>query len=148
MMWLLIETAGGIVNCIGIYSLLTFIQMQQNRLDDTSWCRWIMTWSILQKQPKSSSRQRNMKFFFSDQVSHSISTQQSRFSVVKYKTEGRKILKEEATEGGCWKALAEHFKGRNWISWSASVLSFDWSQDCRSRKQQQNLKRSQKTAKN
>ncbi len=42
-----------ILKCFGQYYLLIFSQMLQNSLDGASQCRWTMTQSILQKQPKS-----------------------------------------------------------------------------------------------
>ncbi len=53
MMWLLTKAAGWILKCFGQYYLLIFSQMLQNSLDGASQCRWTMTQSILQKQPKS-----------------------------------------------------------------------------------------------
>ncbi len=59
MMWLLTKAAGWILKCFGQYYLLIFSQMLQNSLDGTSQCRWTMTQSILQKQPKSFWRERS-----------------------------------------------------------------------------------------
>ncbi len=52
MMWLLTKAAGWILKCFGQYYLLIFSQMLQNSLDGASQCRWTMTQSILQKQPR------------------------------------------------------------------------------------------------
>ncbi len=59
MMWLLTKAAGWILKCFGQYYLLIFSQMLQNSLDGASQCRWTMTQSILQKQPKSFWRERS-----------------------------------------------------------------------------------------
>ncbi len=59
MMWLLTKAAGWILKCFGQYYLLIFNQMLQNSLDGASQCRWTMTQSILQKQPKSFWRERS-----------------------------------------------------------------------------------------
>ncbi len=58
-MWLLTKQAGWILKCFGQYYLLIFSQMLQNALDGASQCRWTMTQSILQKQPKSFWRERS-----------------------------------------------------------------------------------------
>ena len=47
------KAAGWILKCFEQYYLLIFSQMLQNSLDGASQCRWTMTQSILQKQPKS-----------------------------------------------------------------------------------------------
>ncbi len=59
MMWLLTKAAGWILKCFGQYYLLIFSQMLLNSLDGASQCRWTMTQSILQKQPKSFWRERS-----------------------------------------------------------------------------------------
>ena len=70
VMWLLTKAAEWILKCLGLYYLLRFSQMLQNSLDGASQCRWTMTRSILQKQPKTLRQRSGM--FCNDQVNHLI----------------------------------------------------------------------------
>lgn len=92
-----IADSSNILNC-GVYRAVLAAQIQSNpanRLAAVSQCKWTMTWSKLEKQPKSFSGQRN-EIFFNWQISDLTSNQQSSFSVSEDKTEGWSTHKQAA----------------------------------------------------
>lgn len=110
----MIEVAGWILKHIELYSLLRdSSQMLQNWSDSASQCKWIMTQSILQKQPKSFSMQSHG--IFSVQASHLISTNGAC-----------RLVTEDKTECSCSESLEEHLKVRN-ICWCPWVQCFSQS---------------------
>ncbi len=88
MMWLLTKAAGWILKCFGQYYLLIFSQMLQNSLDGASQCRWTMTQSILQKQPKSFWRERS-GLLCNGQVNHLTWIRLSMHSLAEDKLKGK-----------------------------------------------------------
>ncbi len=118
MMWLLTKAAGWILKCFGQYYLLIFSQMLQNSLDGASQCRWTMTQSILQKQPKSFWRERS-GLLCNGQVNHLTWIRLSMHFTCWDKTEGKMPQEQAGTEDGCSRGLAEHHQGWN----PASVMS-------------------------
>lgn len=85
MMWLLTRAAGWKLKCLGLHYLLRFNQMLQNSLDDASQCRWTLTWSILQKQPKTFLRQRSGMFCNGQVISSDLNPTEHAFLLLKPK---------------------------------------------------------------
>lgn len=65
--------------------------------------------NILQKQPKSFLRKRNV-ILFNNQANRLTSTRQSSFLITEENIECTKTYKQEETESGCSKNRAEHLK--------------------------------------
>ncbi len=83
------KAAGWILKCFGQYYLLIFSQMLQNSLDSASQCRWTMTQSILQKQPKSFWRERS-GLLCNGQVNHAdLNPIEHAFHLLKTKLKGK-----------------------------------------------------------
>ncbi len=123
-MWLLTKAAGWILKCFGQYYLLIFSQMLQNSLDGASQCRWTMTQSILQKQP----RVFEGKEVDCYAMAKSITWPESDWaciSLAKDKTEGKMPQEQAGTEDGCSRGLAEHHQG--WNPASGDVYAFQTS---------------------
>ncbi len=124
MMWLLTKAAGWILKCFGQYYLLIFSQMLQNSLDGASQCRWTMTQSILQKQPKSFWRERS-GLLCNGQVNHLTWIRLSMHFTC-WRLNWREMPQEQAgTEDGCSRGLAEHHQG--WNPASGDVYAFQTS---------------------
>ncbi len=124
MMWLLTKAAGWILKCSGQYYLLIFSQMLQNSLDGASQCRWTMTQSILQKQPKSFWRERS-GLLCNGQVNHLTWIRLSMHFTC-WRQNWRENAQEQAgTEDGCSRGLAEHHQG--WNPASGDVYAFQTS---------------------
>ncbi len=124
MMWLLTKAAGWILKCFGQYYLLIFSQMLQNSLDGASQCRWTMTQSILQKQP----RVFEGKEVYCYAMAKSITWPESDWaciSLAKDKIEGKMPQEQAGTKDGCSRGLAEHHQG--WNSASGDVYAFQTS---------------------
>lgn len=101
ILWLLLEVAGQNIQCCTpnaakLTGLHITVQMIQN---------------TLQKQPKSFPCQRNGIFFNGD-GSHMISIQQKAFKLLNINL-NVETHNQEASEGDCSKALAEHLEGEN-----------------------------------
>ncbi len=110
MMWLLTKAAGWILKCFGQYYLLIFSQMLLKLIDGASQCRWTMTQSILQKQPKSFWRERS-GLLCNGQVNHLTWIRLSMHFTC-WRQNWRKMPQEQAgTEDGCSRGLAEHHQG-------------------------------------
>ncbi len=124
MMWLLTKAAGWILKCFGQYYLLIFSQMLQNSLDGASQCRWTMTQSILQKQPKSFWRERS-GLLCNGQVNHLTWIRLSMHFTCWRQTEGKMPQEQAGTEDGCSRGLAEHHQG--WNPASGDVYAFQTS---------------------
>ena len=71
-----------------VYTLLTFSQMLQNRLDGALQCRQIMTLNILWRQLKTFWTQQ-YEIFFNEHANHLISSQWSSFLLTEDKSENR-----------------------------------------------------------
>ncbi len=103
------KAEGWILKCFGQYYLLIFSQMLQNSLDGASQCRWTMTQSILQKQPKSFEG----KELDCYAMAKSITWPESDWaciSLAEDKTEGKMPQEQAGTEDGCSRGLAEHYR--------------------------------------
>ncbi len=124
MMWLLTKAAGWILKCFGQYYLLIFSQMLQNSLDGASQCRWTMTQSILQKQPKSFWREEVDCYAMAKSITWPESDW-ACISLAKDKTEGKMPQEQAGTEDGCGRGLAEHHQG--WNPASGDVYAFQTS---------------------
>ncbi len=118
------KAAGWILKCFGQYYLLIFSQMLQNSLDGASQCRWTMTQSILQKQPKSFWRERS-GLLCNGQVNHLTWIRLSMHFTCWDKTEGKMPQEQAGTEDGCSRGLAEHHQG--WNPASGDVYAFQTS---------------------
>ncbi len=107
------------------YYLLIFSQMLQNSLDGASQCRWTMTQSILQKQPKSFWRERSGLLCNGQVHPPDLNPIEHAFHLLKTKT-WREMPKNKAgTEDGCSRGLAEHHQG--WNPASGDVYAFQTS---------------------
>ncbi len=84
----------------GQYYLLIFSQMLQNSLDGASHCRWTVTQSILQKQPKSFWRERS-GLLCNGQVNHLTWIRLSMHFTCWRQTEGKMPQEQAGTEDGC-----------------------------------------------
>ncbi len=120
MMWLLTKAAGWILKCFGQYYLLIFSQMLQNSLDGASQCRWTMTQSILQKQPKSFEGKEVDCYA----MAKSITWPESDWACISL-AEGKMPQEQAGTEDGCSRGLAEHHQG--WNPASGDVYAFQTS---------------------
>ncbi len=99
-------------------------KMLQNSLDGASQCRWTMTQSILQKQPKSFWRERS-GLLCNGQVNHLTWIQWACISLAEDKTEGKMPQEQAGTEDSCSRGLAEHHQG--WNPASGDVYAFQTS---------------------
>ncbi len=125
MMWLLTKAAGWILKCFGQYYLLIFSQMLQNSLDGASQCRWTMTQSILQKQPKSFWRERS-ELLCNGQVNHLTWIRLSmHFTCWRQNWRENAPRTTAGTEDSCSRGLAEHHQG--WNPASGDVYAFQTS---------------------
>ncbi|CAH2282854.1 Hypothetical predicted protein, partial [Pelobates cultripes] len=64
---------------------LLMIQMLQNSLDGASQCRWTMTRSILQKQPKSFLRERTCISLDEDKTERKMPQEQANFLMTSFR---------------------------------------------------------------
>ncbi len=124
MMWLLTKAAGWILKCFGQYYLLIFSQMLQNSLDGASQCRWTMTQSILQKQPKSFWREIS-GLLCNGQVNHLTWIRLSMHFTCWRQNWRENAPRTSRTEDGCSRGLAEHHQG--WNPASGDVYAFQTS---------------------